>query len=208
MPKLHRDDDARLHKRLVDGDPLATTEIVQAYGEALLRALRRSMPRPEEELHDATVEAMMKLFGRPELYDPSKGRLLSFLVAIAKHELLDKLRSRRREQKRAVEYGNVVELRRGVPFTIAEMRSDVKMVVLPNLAAVVPKEDWSALELIVDGERSTEVLAAAWGLSPTLSVAERQGEVKRRRDRVEKALQRFGKKLAKSPRKDSDEDDS
>jgi len=195
MPTPEREEELRLHVRLTDGDPIASAEIAEAYGDALVDALRRSTRRPDDELHDAAIDAMMKLFSRPEIYDPAKGLLLSFLITVAKRGLIDGLRSRRREKKRGTDYGTLVELPRGVPFNLPEMKSDVQKV-MPYLSEAISAEDWPALELIVlDGERSTEVLAHAWSLPATLSVEERQAEVKRRRDRLMKTLERVGRKI-------------
>jgi RNA polymerase sigma-70 factor (ECF subfamily) len=70
----------------------------------------------------------------------------------------------------------------------------------PELESHIPDHaDRKAVELMLDEERSTSAFADVWALGH-LSPEERRKEVKRRKDRLKKTLQRLGQALRQGRR--------
>ena len=66
----------------------------------------------------------------------------------------------------------------------------------PLLERLFPEQaDRAALDLLLDRERWTQAFAEVWGLG-NLPSEQQRSEVKRRKDRLKKALERLGKGLS------------
>jgi RNA polymerase sigma-70 factor (ECF subfamily) len=73
--------------------------------EQLVHLLRRRDVRALEALykrHARVQECFLKLWRQPELYQPGRGKLLSWLLGVTHHRAVDQLRRRRLEQRHTV----------------------------------------------------------------------------------------------------------
>lgn len=200
---INRDFEYSIHRRLVERDPVATSELVEAYIEPLVRRLSGLFPRLDDPhfVHDAVVDALLNYIQHPERFDPIRGRLSAYLFMSARGDLLNKLKSESRRRTRevrledvefhpslrniSIEHDNGVEPPSGL--SMADIESSVRQV-------ITNQTDKRLLELILDGERKTEYYAEVLGISH-LDIDEQRRQVKRAKDRLTKRLQRLGIKL-------------
>lgn len=79
-------DDTQLVARLRHGDAAAASELYERHGGALLRfgmAMCSSRQTAEDMVHDTFVE----LLKHPARFDPTRGPVIAFLFAIARHRM-------------------------------------------------------------------------------------------------------------------------
>jgi RNA polymerase sigma-70 factor, ECF subfamily len=189
-----------LHYRLLRGDPDSTEKIVALALSPVVRILaHRHAGVLRDAISDAACDALLTYFRQPERFDPAKGRLLSYLVAIGDFRVRDWLRSQMRRDSREVSVGGSVELAlcetnysRGAYAELApfdnEGRLGPEMELLVH-DALPDARDRDVLSLIIEGRTEVDVFAAVLGISE-LPHEERRAQVKRHRDRVLKRLQR------------------
>jgi len=185
------EDERALHERVIQHDPVASNDVFMTYMDRIVKILMQRLGCDEDAAHDSTVEVIFTYIHKPARYDPGKGRLFSYLMQAARHRVVDKRRSAdarvRREQ-------GFVELPVRAPKEEMEDLVEARLVMrrLVERGHLKNERDWDALGLILSGERSTEVLAVALGLT-SLPREELKRAVKRHRDRLMKLLERFGK---------------
>jgi RNA polymerase sigma-70 factor (ECF subfamily) len=100
----HLFDDARLARGIVDRDEQALAETYRRHGAACFGLARRVLF--DRALAEEVVqELFVRLWNRPERYEPGRGSLRSFLIAQAHGRSVDLLRAetarRRREEREA-----------------------------------------------------------------------------------------------------------
>ncbi len=87
-----RDDEERLVRRAVEGDPLARRALVQRHGPLLWSLCRRLDPEPE----DAYQECWEKVLkGLPRFRAEGAARLNTWMMTVAHNHLVDRFRRRR-----------------------------------------------------------------------------------------------------------------
>ena len=183
-----------LHQRVLAADPVAPADLFAHLVEPLVRVVQHDLGCDPDTARDSAIDALFDYLSAPAAYQQDKGRLCTFLVQIAKHKAIDRIRTRSAEVRREREFGSLVEVREPAPNEVME-RSAEAQELWQKIERVVPDgRDRLALALILDGERSTETLAEALGIQD-LTPLERQRDVKRHRDRLVKTLERLGAKL-------------
>ena len=85
--------EAALVSRLRARDETAMTEFYDRYSAALYGVIQRIV-KAEDEAEDVLQEALVKIWHAIESYDPSKGRLFTWVVNISRNLAIDKIRSR------------------------------------------------------------------------------------------------------------------
>ncbi|MDJ0924007.1 MAG: sigma-70 family RNA polymerase sigma factor [Acidimicrobiia bacterium] len=96
-----RAEDAALAARLVAQDPGALSEAYGQYGHRVYR-VAYGLLRREELAQDITQEVFVRLWKRPERYDPERGALSSFLQLDAHGRSVDLIRSEEARNKREI----------------------------------------------------------------------------------------------------------
>jgi RNA polymerase sigma-70 factor (ECF subfamily) len=93
--------DAEILERLLARDEAAFRSVVEDYGAAVFGIARRVLADPNlaEEVAQDTFVALWR---RPGAFDPSRGNLRSFLLAVARNKAVDLVR-REEARKRATE---------------------------------------------------------------------------------------------------------
>ena len=86
-----------------DLSPIGATRTDAQY-ESLMREMRRrlrhSLPRIPQDVIDASlIDALVKLWERPELYDETRGPLINWLTKVAINRARDMIRSESRRRK-------------------------------------------------------------------------------------------------------------
>jgi len=102
----HQLDDARLVRAIVEHDERALAEAYRRHADGCFGLARRVIL--DRALAEEVVqELFVRLWNRPELYEPDRGSLRSFLIAQAHGRSVDLLRAeaarRRREEREARE---------------------------------------------------------------------------------------------------------
>ncbi len=154
--------------------------------------LARLYPRVDEHLRcEAADSAVLAVIQRPDAYDPARLGLPAYLRMVAGGDLKNLLDKEKRRSRGRIPWAGV-EL--GVPAR--NEREEEAFAEHPELAAVVAgftPEEAAVFELMCDGERATELFAAALGL-PDAPEAERFAAVQRVKDRIKARLKRAGGK--------------
>jgi RNA polymerase sigma-70 factor (ECF subfamily) len=96
-----RSEDAALATRLVEGDQDALGDAYREYGHRVYR-VAYGLLRREELAQDVTQEVFVRLWKRPDRYDPSRGALSSFLQLDAHGRSVDLIRSEESRAKREI----------------------------------------------------------------------------------------------------------
>ena len=92
-------DDTRIAAGLRDRDVGALTEAYRRHGSQVMAAVRRhSVGSGDAE--DIVQEVFLRLWQRPADFDPSRGSLLTFMLAMARYRAIDRLRSERARARR------------------------------------------------------------------------------------------------------------
>ncbi len=99
--KTNRAEDSALAARLVNQDPDALSEAYNKYGTRVYR-VAYGLLRREELAQDVTQEVFVRLWKRPERYDPTRGALSSFLQLDAHGRSVDMIRSEEARSKREI----------------------------------------------------------------------------------------------------------
>src|SRR5581483_1871528 len=185
---------AALHARLVAGDPVAPAELAAAFLDHLIRRLDRK--HRSDLCGEAAGDAIMALIKNPKSYDPARGKTLGgYLYMSAEGDLLNLLRKEKRHFHK--KEGDAVELGRhrgnhreeeadpALALIREEQVSTAKNELLPAVCAGLSEGEICFLELMVEGERRTGILAAACGLSG-LPKNEQAAAVKRLKDKLKK----------------------
>jgi RNA polymerase sigma factor (sigma-70 family) len=195
-------DALHLHQRLLDGeDPVAAKELAEAYLQPLIDHLAQTCrPAPEDFRKSAAEDAVMGLMKNPKSYGPARKELFPYLCMSARGDLLNLLRREARHQRGRISLERVEhssdagkylgrEEDPSLRLRVAEARDAALDPAVAAVLASATPEERRVLELRLEGERSTAVIAAAIGLGDR-PYAEQKAEVQRLKNRVETRLKR------------------
>jgi RNA polymerase sigma-70 factor (ECF subfamily) len=88
---VQREED--LIRRLQEKDEATLSYLYKNYSQALYGVIYRILQQ-QESSEDALQETFVKIWKGAQKYDPSKGRLYTWMLNIARNQAIDKLRSR------------------------------------------------------------------------------------------------------------------
>jgi len=166
--------------------------VFRVYLDPLIQTLCRIRRLSREEARDALVDVVLSYLTHPGRFDPRKGRLHSYLTQAAVKKTTDTYRREEARQRREQKFGGVFELLARTPNDSLEITVEARLFMERIDRAGLPEKDRAFLKLVLQGERSTHILAEAIGLPPAPE-ADHRREVKRHRDRLMKFLGRLGK---------------
>ncbi len=92
MPHTDDASDAQLVTSIARYSEVALAEVYRRHGGAVYGLARRVLNNPTEA-EDVTQEVFLRLWNEPERYDPARGSLRSFLLALAHGRAVDAVRS-------------------------------------------------------------------------------------------------------------------
>jgi RNA polymerase sigma-70 factor, ECF subfamily len=95
--------DEALAQRLHDRDVRALEALYERHSRALF-SLALRLVADQETAEEIVQEAFLKLWQRPDSYVPERGRLLSWLMGVAHHRAVDRLRRRRLELRYSTDH--------------------------------------------------------------------------------------------------------
>jgi RNA polymerase sigma-70 factor (ECF subfamily) len=93
-----RDEDCRLVERVARGESSALERIYDRHGRGVYSVALRLLGDPAAA-EEVVQETFLKLWRQPNAYQPSRGRLLPWLLGVAHHHTVDMLRRRQLEQR-------------------------------------------------------------------------------------------------------------
>jgi RNA polymerase sigma-70 factor, ECF subfamily len=157
IDRHHQLDDARLVGAIVDHDAQALAEAYRRHGDSCF-ALARRVLFDRALAEEVVQEIFVRLWNRPERYEPDRGSLRSFLVAQAHGRSVDLLRAetarRRREEREARErIPEPVELDR-------EIVSLTESETVRRALATLPDAERAAIELAYFGGHTYREVAS------------------------------------------------
>jgi RNA polymerase sigma-70 factor (ECF subfamily) len=197
------DEERELHRRLMEFDPVAPSDLADAFVSHLVGWLRRTnSPKLDEHLIvDAAADAIFALSKKPDSYRIDGERsLFAYLQMSAKGDLKNALKKRTRQLGRQVELDSV-ELSADVGNTAwdvddpldamitAEEAEHIRRELLPIVRAGLSAEECACLELYLDGERKTEPYAKALQIE-SLPIDEQRRQVKQVKDMLKQRIKR------------------
>lgn len=86
-------DETLMQAVMQDRSERALDELYQRYGSVLRNVIMRVM-RDESEVDDVLQDVFVQVWSRADAYSPEKGRLLGWLIILARRRALDRLRQR------------------------------------------------------------------------------------------------------------------
>jgi hypothetical protein len=196
------DEERELHRRLVERDPTAPADLALAFLNALMSWLqsKNSKKISEHLLVEAAEDALIALSKNPGSYRTDlKKSLFSYLQMSAMGDLKNGLNREKRQIRRNI--GQSLELSSGDGKYVGrtddqllrlEIHEELQRADDGILAAardgLSPGES-EALDLILQGERTTAVFARALGFEH-LSKAEQKAGVKKVKDKLKSRIKR------------------
>ncbi len=194
----------KLHRRLLSGDPVATSQLAEAYLDALTAWLAANNPRLDpDDCATAAGDAIMNLAKQPSSYDPKRRTLWGYLRMSAQGDLLNLRQKEKRHRHDSLDVclgveqssnrGKYLADRVGAPDEQAARNEELARLGQQEAAFRQDLSDVDARvwELLKQGEKRTAVFAQAMRIRH-LSPAEQKKEVKRAQDRVKQRLKRLG----------------
>lgn len=195
-----------LHARLLDGDPIAPSELFVHFSLRLYRrlAVRFASVRDEQLIEDAVTDALFGYSQRPQPYNPEKGSLSSYLYMAAQGDLKNALEKRQRRRRREIPFDPVAHDRAGgnsEQEATAGMESLLRKLPPGLTLDAVKAQVWAAfpddtdrqlLQLLLDDVRPTPPYAAVLRLDGQ-PLAQQRAAVKRHKDRIKVKLRRLQK---------------
>ena len=195
-----------LHELLVHGDPTATALIAEEILPEVMSQLRcrkEAKGCDEQVLFDAMYDGFFEYTNKPDQFQVTKSSLLAFLTLAAHRNLLNSRRSARTRLK----YEKSVEVPPAAGNSSLEEENVDRRDEQQWLLSLVPGNsldekiaslltdpvDQRICKLMLQGERSTAEFTKITGL--TGDVKKLAAEIKRRKDRITKALERAGARL-------------
>lgn len=93
--------DHLLAQRLVEGDESALRDVYREYGAAVYGLAYRVLANAAHA-EDVTQDVFVRLWERPERFDPSRGTLRSFVLAMTHSRAVERVRAEEARQRRHV----------------------------------------------------------------------------------------------------------
>lgn len=205
--KLSAKDALRLHRLLLERDPVAPADFAAAFLQPLIAWLQITHSRIDPMLcEEAVGEAILAFLNKPSQYDPQRLGVEAFLRMAAQRDLRNLLRKERRHQQNRRDW-NVVEeasadgkyLGRdedpSLPLQIEEAKQQQALAdAVWNQLTEVEQRFWEQMQ---QGEWRNSVFAVILGVTH-LPVHQQRREVKRVKDRLKKRKERGGGKHDRS----------
>lgn len=188
-----------LHEELLAGHSIASAQIAELLLPKIYKALTRKFSNVYDEhlIQTAANNAILSYLKSPNKFDANRGSLINFVWLLAKRDLLNLLSTKENTSNK----GEFVELdeaqtvysnEAGQDETIEQFLVDEEQdhQTYKELYALLPDQiDRTILELMMNGERKTDLFAAVLGISDE-TPEEQRICVKKHKDRIKKVIQR------------------
>lgn len=187
-----------IHTRLLAGDPTASGDLFRAMHQRLARVVYRQhggLGISWDDALDLSTDAIVEYVCNPARFDPDRAKLTTYLAMVAAGDARTLATSRANKRKNHSRFVELTLVDRNEEMEADFSRLDAERIMTDHRTEIIREEgDEAVLRLFISGEDSTDEYAKALGVSD-LPENERRLFVKQRRDRIEKRLQRLGRKL-------------
>lgn len=186
-----------LHQRLLEGDALAASPLVEQVLTPMVRIVTKTVPKlyDPHAVEEVCLDALLAYIENPASYDPSRSKLLTYLTNKARWRAMTKVRDQARLLERETEYAHTLNPLPDALDPAAKAEADVVDAVfahqiLRERGGDIAKDDGDVdiFLLIAAGERFDDAYLEALSLEDT--PANRQ-EIGRRRERIRGRLRRI-----------------
>ena len=207
--RVSESEQTRIYEGLLAGDAASPYDLFSAFFLPLTGALIKKLHdlREPDVVENAVMDTLQNFPSKLSLYDPSRGKLWSYLYADAHGDILNELaRLRRIEQRR--DQAGLGSVEDSLPDRNTDVEADALERIEPRINDFLPPgvemdtvlaqvrsilvnpDDERILLLMLDGERRTEPYAEALGIADR-PIDEQRRDVKRHKDRIGKRLTRL-----------------
>lgn len=190
---------SKAHRRLTEGDPTASADLIeQLYGPLTGHALKKhaAFGVDGDAARTLALDAIVALIESPSSFDPSRGNLFGYLCMAIDGDAKNRGRNAANRDRLFSAHAVEVEKVGGNSYlTSPETRIDARRIMELHADKIVVEDgDRAVLELFLAEESDYALYAEALGIAQW-PLEKRNAEVKRRRDRLEKRLERLRDKL-------------
>lgn len=196
----------QIHRRILLDDPTAFAELCERALPHLVSLLRGQFYQVEAHLHETVIiDCLLDYQRRPRRFNSEKLFLFAYLRMAVRRDMLNIIDKNRRRERRLLsidEPGAQQQLadendlldQMALDEWLQEHTELSRQEILQALNAELSEMDKEVLLLMVDGVRESRRYAEVMNLTHLDVVAQRK-EVKRAKDRLNKQLRRFGKRI-------------
>lgn len=159
-------DEGTILSRIVQRDRIALSQLYDRYARVLYAVAFKSLGSVEDS-EEVVLDVFAQIWRIAERYDSTKGRVDTWLFAIARSRILDRLRSKQRIAKTATVSQNTLEIqspKASVDPIEDAVISERRTLVLAALQKI-PQEQRQVIELAYYKGLSHSEIAAQTGLS-------------------------------------------
>ena len=124
-------EDADLMRAVADGDSLSFAKVYQRFAGVVHTTIYKIL-NDRQDTEDVMQEVFWQIWRKARLYEPSKGRALSWVATMARNRAIDHLRSMQRRARLREEFGEestgfelAVEPRNSVDAALANEQSAI-----------------------------------------------------------------------------------
>jgi hypothetical protein len=185
-----------LHKRLLDGDRVASAEVAQLLLVWMTREVSRLFPRTDVQIVcDGVTDAILEFCANPDRYDKTLGvPVHRFIGMAARRNVSNLVRAEVRRKNREQKFVGLADLPRNVelPADAGNVIQEEKLIeqrIERFMEFLKEPMDKKILQLKLTGERRTAEFARVMQIGH-LPVSQQRREVKRAKDRIDKFLER------------------
>ncbi len=201
-----REQQAQLHQRIVQEDPIAFAELCEKALDHLVLFLRAQFPQQSSHQQEQTaIDCLLSYQRRPAQFNPKKLSLLAFLRMAARYDMMNAIDKHRRHSQRITSLDDPTTLLRlpgddtlneHIAFDewLHEHTDLSFQEILELLDAELDEEEKQMMFLMMEGVRESRPYAELLGFTDDDDASQRK-EVKRAKDRLNKKLRRFGQRI-------------
>jgi RNA polymerase sigma-70 factor, ECF subfamily len=104
-PDITAEEDMRLMERIAHKDAAAFQQFYRRYGGLLFSTISKVL-NDHHDAEDIMQEVLVQLWQKAHLYEPRKGKPLTWLTTLAKNRAIDRIRSKQRRSRLSDEFGS------------------------------------------------------------------------------------------------------
>jgi len=151
-----------LVRRVAGGSDAALEELYREFEEPVFGLALRIL-RDEKSAEEATVEVFTRLWSRAATFDPERGKVLAWVVTMARSVALEALRTRRRESRARSSIDDARELAAELPEPAQIAQGGETSRRVAAALSALPREQERLLRAAFFGGLSYREVAEAFG---------------------------------------------
>lgn len=122
-----------LMQAIAEGDESAIDRLYERFGTFVFRSVRQSLS-DHAEAEDAVQEIFVRLWRTAERYDPSRAKLVTWVMLISKRHAIDRLRRKQVRPNNLSLEGDPTDRRGGsTPGVLSEERDERRQILLDRI---------------------------------------------------------------------------